>query len=446
MKTNSLFTPLKEEGLTTLKINYDYKTEKVRFYCAKEWEPNLDFSHYNKDFYVESILTDSARYLNTAEVRELFSKYNLAEYLDEVVGLLRMGKHFGMECYYNNKFNIRFMCNQHSRKLGVNNKYHATLAGGIRRHSFDDPEIDVIIDGLNLGRAMSFKNIAAGINFGGCKTTVHMDPLDLKNMDMMGFLGFAIDRCRTMTGPDMNFPTEMADVMNEHFSVQYTNGPSSPIGESGRPTAYGTYLALKQAVKFQTGSESLKGMSVAVQGLGSVGWYMAGHLLEEKVKLYVTDINKQRIEDLVKKNPGADITAVDGDILNVEADIFCPCAIGGIIHEGNIPNLKFKYVFGPANNQLRASSQDEEIRLAKLLAARGILFQTEWWHNAAGVLCGAEHYFYGNEAKYENVVRKTEQIIPVKTWENLNKAKELGITPAECVYKTCQDTIYGKKL
>lgn len=441
---NSLFTPMKAEGLTTLKINYDYKTDKVRFYCAKEWEPTLDFSHYNKDFYAESLLTDDAKYLNTSEVIALYKKYELSDYLDEVVDLLRQGKHFGMECYYYDKYNIRFMCNQHSRKLGVNNKYHATLAGGIRRHGFEDPELEVIIDGLNLGRAMSFKNIAAEINFGGCKTTVHMEPLELENMEMMGFLGFAIDRCRTMTGPDMNFPTEMADVMNEHFSVQYTNGPSSPIGESGRPTAYGTYLALKQAVKFNSGSDRLNGMSVALQGLGSVGWYMAEHLISEGVKLFVTDINKQRVEDLKKEYPNADIESVDGDILSIEADILCPCAIGGIIDENNIPNLKFKYVFGPANNQLKATNQNEEIRLAKMLADRGILFQTEWWHNAAGVLCGAEHYLYGNEAQYEEVVRKTEKIVPVKTWENLNKAKELGITPAECVYRTCQETIFGK--
>ena len=123
--------------------------------------------------------------------------------------------------------------------------------------------------------------------------------------------------------------------------------------------------------------------------------------------------------------------------------LLCPCAIGGIITEELIPQLKFKYVFGPANNQLRASSQDEEERLAKLLADRDILFQTEWWHNTAGVLCGAEEYFYGQDATYENLLKKIEAIVPVKTWDNLNKAKELGITPTECAYKTCYDIIYG---
>lgn len=145
---NSLFTPLKNEGLTTLKIQYDWKTDKVRLFAGKEWEPDLDFARYNKDFYVESILTDFAVYLNTTQVRELFKKYDLEGYLNEVIELIRQGKHFGIEAYYNDEFNIRFMCNEHSRTLGINNKLHATLAGGIRRHALEDPEIEVIVDGL----------------------------------------------------------------------------------------------------------------------------------------------------------------------------------------------------------------------------------------------------------------------------------------------------------
>lgn len=441
----SLFAPLKAEGLTTLKLQYDWKTDKFKLYAAKEWEKDIDFTRYNKDFYVESVLTENAEYLNTKQVYALYEKYGLSDYLRRVLELIRQGKHFGIEAYYNDKYNIRFMCNEHSRKLGLKNKRHATLAGGIRRHGLEDEELEVIIDGLNLGRAMSFKNIAAGIDFGGCKTTVHMDPLDLSNLEMLGFLAFAIDHCRTMTGPDMNFPTEMADIINENFSMQYTSGPKSPLGETGKPTAYGSYLALKQAVKFQEGTESLNGKSVAQMGLGAVGWYMAGHFCEESTKLYLADINEQRVQDFIKAHPNHDITAVSVDeIMNVEADILCPCAIGGIITEENIPQLKFKYVFGPANNQLRASSEAEEIRLAKLLAERGILFQTEWWHNTAGVLCGAEEYIYGQDATYEHLIQNVEAIVPQKTWDNLNKAKKLGITPCECVYQTCHDTIYAK--
>lgn len=234
----SITVPMKAEGLTSLKIRYDFKTDTFKLEAMKEWDSDLDFSRYNKDFYAESILTDDAKYYNTKEVREIFKKYDLEDYLDDIEDLLRQGKHFGIEAYYHEGLDILYMSHQHSRKLGINNKLHATLAGGIRRHNKDEEEIDVIIDGLNLGRGMSFKNVAGNIDMGGCKQTVTMDELDLDNMEIMGFLGFAIDRCRTMTGPDMNFPTEMADVENENFSMQYTNGPKySALGETGKPTA-----------------------------------------------------------------------------------------------------------------------------------------------------------------------------------------------------------------
>ena len=439
----SLFTPLKAEGLTTLKIRYDFRTGAVRLFAAKDWESDFDFSQYNKSFFLDGIFTENAVYLNTAQVRELFARHNLADYLEEVLDLLRAGKHFGIDAFYNEKYDIRYMMHEHSRRLGVNNKSHAIMAGGIRRHFPDEPEIEVIVDGLNLGRGMSFKNIAGNLSFGGCKATVQMAPLDITNLEIMGFLGYALDASRDMTGPDMNFPTEMSDVMiREGYSVQYTGGPSAKTGETGKPTAYGVYLSMKQAVRFQEGTESLDGKTVSIAGLGAVGWYMGEYLLQEDVTLYVADINEETVKNFIAAFPGKKITAVSVDeILEMEVDILCPCAIGGIIHDDNIPKLKCKYLWGSANNQLRASAQEEEIRLAKLLADRGILFQSEWWHNTAGVMCGAEEYLY--DGTWETLLEKVRAVLPVNTWENLNKAKELGITPTECCYKTCEAKLYG---
>ncbi|SES78415.1 Glu/Leu/Phe/Val dehydrogenase family protein [Thorsellia anophelis] len=443
--TRSLFYPLEQENLTTLKIRYDYKTDIFNLFAAKEWENSFNFSQYNKTFFADGLYTNQAIYLNTNEVEELFNQYHQTEYLNEIKSLIREGRHHGIECYFLADRNIRFMCNQHSLGLGINNKSHAIMAGGIRRHPLDEPEKDVIIDGLNLGRAMSFKNVAAGLAFGGCKTTVHMDPLDLNDMHTMGFLAFALDRSRSMTGPDMNFPTEMADVMGKNFSVQFTGGPNAPLGETGKPTAYGTFVALKEAVKFhyQDSSKSLSTMSVAVQGLGAVGWYMAEHLIEAGASLIVTDINKDRSSQLKTKYPLAKILIVEPDeILSTPADILCPCAMGGIITEENINTLPFKLIFGPANNQLRATGQETEIKLAKQLEKAGILYQIEWWHNTAGVLCGAEEYFHGPNATYENLIAKIEEIVPKKTIENLTYAKEHAITPTESAYRLSEQIIY----
>ncbi len=440
----SLIIPLKNENLTTLKIRYDFKNDIVRLYAAREWSKDTDFSRYNKDFYIGSILTDEACYLNTQQVRELYEKNELSDYLNEIINLMREGKHFGLDCLFNEELGIHFFCGIHNSKRGINNKSHAIHAGATRRHGFEDDELSVIIDALNLSRAMSFKNVAADIPFGGCKSSVHMDPLDISNMAVMGFLSYCADSTRCLTGPDMNFPKEMVSVLNNNFTMQYCGGPGSPLGDTAIPTAYGAYLALKQAVKFKTGSESLDGMSIAVQGLGSVGYNMAKCLLRENVKLFVSDIDNVRIEKLVAEFYDREIVAIPKDeILYVNADILCPCAMGGIIDEYNIPKLNFKYVFGPANNQLKATNQEEEVRLAKLLEDKGILFQTEWWHNCAGVLAAALEYIHGKDITYQTLEKEVEDILPRKTWENLNKAKEMGVTPTECAYKSCQDLIYS---
>lgn len=440
---HSLFIPLRAEGLTTMKIRYDFKTGAVRLFAAKEWEPDFDFTQYNHSWWIDGIFTEDAKFYNTKQVWALFEQYGQKEYLESVLDLLRAGKHFGIDIYYYDKYDIRFMMNEHSRKLGVLNKSHAIMAGGIRRHTYAEPEIDVIIDGLNLGRGMSFKNIAGHLPFGGCKATVTMDELDLNNMEIMGFLAFALDSCRDMTGPDMNFPVEMSDVMIEQgYSMQYTGGVKAKTGPTGTPTAYGVYLALLEAVKFQEGQRSIAGKTAALIGLGAVGWFMGEHLLEGGVsKLTIADINPDQVQKFIDAHPGYHIdTCPVSEALYQNVDILSPCAIGGIFDDDSISKLNCKYIFGSCNNGLKASSQEEEIRLAKLIADRGILYQVEWWHNTAGVICGAEEYLFDGDA--DSLRAKVEEIMVANTILSLNGAKEQGITPTEFVYRYCEDLLY----
>ena len=440
---NSLFIPLKEEGLTTMKIRYDFKTGAVRLFAAKEWEKDFDFTTYNHAWWIDGIFTEDARYLNTREVWALFEKYGQKEYLEKVLDLLRAGKHFGIDVYYYEKYDIRFMMHEHSRKLGLLNKSHSIMAGGIRRHSYEEPEYEVIIDGLNLGRGMSFKNIAGHLPFGGCKATVTMDELDLENMEIMGFLAFALDSCRDMTGPDMNFPVEMSDVMiDQGYSMQYTGGLKAKTGATGTPTAYGVYLALLEAVNFTEGKRSIEGKTAALMGLGAVGWHMGEHLLNAGVsRLTISDINPDTVKRFIEAHPDANIdTCPVSEVLSADVDILSPCAIGGIFDDESIAALRCKYIFGSSNNGLKASSQEEEIRLAELIAGKGIVYQVEWWHNTAGVICGVEEYLYDGDA--ESLRKKVEEIIPANTILSLTKSKELGITPTEFVYRYCEDLLY----
>lgn len=440
----SLFIPLREEGLTTMRIRYDFKTGAVRLFAAKEWEPDFDFTQYNHGWCIDGIFTEEARYYNTKQTWALFEKYGQKEYLEQVLDLLRQGKHFGIDIYYYAKYDIRYMMNEHSRKLGLLNKSHAIMAGGIRRHSYQEPELDVIVDGLNLGRGMSFKNIAGHLPYGGCKATVTMDPLDMDNMEIMGFLAFALDSCRDMTGPDMNFPVEMSDVMiDKGYSMQYTGGVKAKTGATGTPTAYGVYLSLLEAVYFNEGIRSVKGKTAALMGLGAVGWYMGEHLLEGGVsKLTIADISEAATKRFIDAHPGYHIDVCPvSEVLFQKVDIVSPCAIGGIFDDNSIAKLQCKYIYGSSNNGLKASSQEEEIRLSKLIAAKGITYTVEWWHNTAGVICGAEEYLYNGDAA--SLKAKVEMIMPGNARMALNGAKAEGITPTEWVYHYCEKLLYG---
>src|SRR4030042_5363897 len=185
--------------------------------------------------------------------------------------LLRDGRQQGVEFYYNRKLNIRVMYCKGVNPSGVRNKRHTLRAGGIRRHEPDEPEIDVLTDGLNLARAMSYKNALAGIPYGGSKIIVQCAPVDLNDFEVLGFLAYMIDRSRSFTGPDMGFEPAMADVLKK-FTNSITGGLKGPLGPTGAVTAYGGYLAIKEVCNFLYGGDSLEGKRVAIQGLGACGY------------------------------------------------------------------------------------------------------------------------------------------------------------------------------
>ncbi|MCL2407065.1 MAG: amino acid dehydrogenase [Defluviitaleaceae bacterium] len=447
MNTNheSVFSPLVGEGFTSLHISHNHKGGTFAFRASRDFEDDCDFSRYNKGFGINTILTQKNKCFGTDDVLALYERYGLTGYLNKVLDLMRQGRHIGLNLTVNNKLGIRHICGVHSDVRGRNNKSFTTFAGATRRHPLSVPEINVIIDALNLSRAMTFKNIAVDLPYGGCKTTLHMDEFAVTDMQKMGFLAYCCDKSHCITGPDMSMPKEMVKIMHQNFTMQYCGGPGSPLGDTAVPTALGTYLALKEVVLFQRGSASLDGLSIAVQGLGAVGYAMAELLLSEKVKLVVTDIKQENIDRLKEAYFGRDIKSVPpSEIIYADVDILCPCAMGGIIGDEEIPRIKAEYVFGAANNQIRATNQTEEIRLAKKLADAGIFFQTEWWHNGAGVLGAAMEYKHGRDITVTNddLKRAVEMIMPAQTAKNLADAKEKGITPTEAAYARCEALVY----
>jgi glutamate dehydrogenase/leucine dehydrogenase len=440
---DSIFNVLAEEGLTTLEIFYNRQQDKFTLRGMKEWEESVKWNKYMVEFTHEDILTDDYRSVGTKALVRVFSNLGLEDYLRKIENLLREGKHHGIEFYHNHRLNIRVMYCKSVNALGIRNKRHAIRAGGIRRHEPDEAEIDVLMDGLNLARAMAYKNALAGIPYGGSKILVQCAPVDLSDFEVLGFLAYIIDRTRSFTGPDIGFEPAMTDIMRQRFTNSITGGTKSPLGPTGGVTAYGGYLAIKEASDFVYGSPSLAGKRIAIQGLGACGYPLAEYLLREGATLIVSDIDRSQIDKLQRAwNTDVVKSVQPEDIYAVTADIFSPCARGGIITEDMIDKFKFDIIMGLANNQIRATSRYKEIEIARQLARGGILFVVEWTYNIGGVLAGWAEYIFGEEASFAKIKPRIELICGDNLRKLLDEAKRVDKTPTELIYDKVENALY----
>ncbi|MCJ1908850.1 Leu/Phe/Val dehydrogenase [Planococcus ruber] len=270
--------------------------------------------------------------------------------------------------------------------------------GGTRMWNYDTEE-EAIEDAIRLGRGMTYKNAAAGLNLGGGKTVIIGDPLKDKNEEMFRAFGRFIQGLngRYITAEDVG--TTVADMDLIHEETDFVTGISPAFGSSGNPspvTAYGIYIGMKAAALEAFGDDSLEGKTVTVQGVGNVAYTLCKHLHEEGAKLIVTDINQEAVQRAV--NDFGAVAVAPNEIYSQEADIFAPCAMGAIINDDTIPQLKVKVVAGSANNQLKEERHGDE------LEARGIVYAPDFVINSGGVINVADElYGYNNERAMKRV-------------------------------------------
>ena len=273
--------------------------------------------------------------------------------------------------------------------------------GGCRMWTYASEE-QAIEDALRLARGMTYKNAAAGLNLGGGKTVIIGDPFKDKNEEMFRALGRFIQGLngRYITAEDVG--TTVSDMDIIHEETNYVTGISPAFGSSGNPspvTAYGVYLGMKAAVKEVYGEESLEGKRVSVQGLGNVAYTLCEYLHKDGAQLIVTDINEKAVARVVE-NFGATAVAPD-DIYKQDVDVFAPCALGAIINDDTIPQLKAQVVAGSANNQL------QESRHGQILHEKGILYAPDYVINAGGVINVADELYGYN---HDRAMKRVETI------------------------------------
>ncbi len=249
--------------------------------------------------------------------------------------------------------------------------------GGTRVWQYADNEA-AIKDALRLSRGMTYKSAVAGLNLGGGKAVIIADPKRADRESLFRAHGRFVETLggRYITAEDVGTsPTDMEFIKRE---TKHVAGLLNLSGDPSPVTSYGVYMGMKAAAKSRWGKDSLAGKTIAVQGCGKVAYYLMTHLKQEGAKLIVTDIDQEKVKRVVDEL-GA--TAVSPEaIYDAKAEIFAPCALGGIINDDTLPRLKVEIIAGGANNQL--GEERHGIELEK----RGMLYAPDYVINGGGVI------------------------------------------------------------
>ncbi|WP_442962134.1 Glu/Leu/Phe/Val dehydrogenase dimerization domain-containing protein [Pseudogracilibacillus sp. SE30717A] len=305
--------------------------------------------------------------------------------------------------------------------------------GGTRMYPYETVD-DALDDVLKLSEGMTYKCAAADLDFGGGKAVIIGDPATDKSPALFRAFGQYVDSLngRFYTGTDMG--TTMDDFVHAMKETNFINGIPEAYGGGGDtsiPTSKGVIYALEATNEFLFNSRVLYGKTYAIQGLGKVGFKICEYLLKEGANVYVTDINPNALEEiqLVGKQLRNQVKVVSSDeIYRVEADIFIPCAMGGIINERTVPQLKVKAIVGSANNQLT----DENI--INLLNEKGIVYAPDYIVNAGGLISVADELYGSNK---ERVLLKTKSIY-TSVFEIYKQAAAEKITTLEAAARKCR--------
>lgn len=264
----------------------------------------------------------------------------------------------------------------HSTKLGP-------ALGGCRFIEYPNTQA-AITDAMRLARGMSFKAALVNLPLGGGKSVIIKPPKPFDRTQYMHQFGQFIHELngRYITALDSGTELSDMDIIAEH--TPYVASLSKYDGNPSPSTAKGILRGIQAAVAFQLKKESLKGIHVAIQGLGHVGFLLAQYLHELGAKLTVADISPVAVERAVTEFGAKAVNT--NEIHKIPCDVFSPCALGSIINDITIPQLQTTIIAGAANNQLAHTYHGNK------LYEKGILFAVDYVINAGGLIFAASKY------------------------------------------------------
>jgi leucine dehydrogenase len=288
--------------------------------------------------------------------------------------------------------------------------------GGCRFIEYDSDDA-AITDALRLARGMTYKAALAGLAHGGGKSVIVKPKRHFDRVALFRAFGRFIEDLRGhyITAEDSG--TGLEDMEIIRTQTKWVTGIDPSHGGSGDPspyTALGVRRGIEACVKFKLGKDDLKGIHVAVQGVGHVGYHLCKELHAAGAKLTVADVDKLKSER-AQREFGAAVTGID-IVAAVDCDVFAPCALGAGLNDDTIPHLKAKIVAGAANNQLAEPRHGDDLH------ARGILYAPDYAINAGGLVNVAQEV-KGYDAKASR--DKTLEIYNT-IWDICDRSKKLS--------------------
>jgi len=293
----------------------------------------------------------------------------------------------GMSVYSHREFDnhqqIAFFSDRQSGLkaiIAIHNTNLGTALGGCRMWPYSC-EDDALTDVLRLSKGMTYKSALANLKLGGGKAVMIGDPRSQKTDALLFAMGDFIEGLggRYITAEDSG--TAVPDILKMGQRTSHISGVDKASDHGGDPspsTAYGVFVSLREAVTHKLGHPSLEGMKVAIQGLGNVGYRLAEYLHDAGAMLYVTDIVQANVDRAVRE---LNATPVAGnEIFALDVDVFAPCALGAVINESTIDQLKASIIAGAANNQLATDEQGYQLH------KKGILYTPDYVVNAGGII------------------------------------------------------------
>jgi len=330
-------------------------------------------------------------------------------------GLTDFDAHEELHFVTNDECGLRAIIAVHSTHLGP-------AAGGCRFWHYAEDE-QALIDALRLSRGMSYKNAMAGLPLGGGKSVILADEARHKSPDLLHAFGKAVDHLggRYITAEDVGM--SVADMIEVRRTTRFVAGlpheGKDVGGDPGPHTSLGVFLGIKAAVKRALGKDDVNGLHIAVQGAGSVATGVALHASAEGARLSIADVDEAKAQKLAGATD-AKVVSPD-EILGLEADVVSPNALGAILSEETIAQLKAPVVAGGANNQL-ATPED-----GPRLQQRGILYAPDYVINAGGIINVCTEYLGDGDS---SLVRRRIEGIPLRLEQVWAESEATGRDPA----------------